>query len=173
MLDKKRIALLLIAAAAAVAILAFSSGKTERPDDRKATGGSDETSSGLNRENSQGAGSSSEGYVPEIDGVVIEVLRQGSGDKAAKSGDTLQVHYVGTLEDGTVFDSSVARNKPFAFIIGRGNVIQGWDRGLMGMKVGEKRKLTISPEMGYGAQAVGKIPANSTLIFEVELLDIK
>jgi FKBP-type peptidyl-prolyl cis-trans isomerase len=103
----------------------------------------------------------------------IEVLQQGAGDKAVKAGDTVAVNYVGTLEDGTVFDSNTSTDKPFETEIGVGNVIKGWDLGIVGMKVGEKRKLTISPELGYGNQAVGTIPAGSTLIFDVQLLAIK
>lgn len=91
----------------------------------------------------------------------------------AKAGQTVTVNYVGTLTDGTKFDSSYDRNQPFSFKLGAGEVIQGWDQGVAGMKVGGKRKLVIPPSLGYGAQANGKIPANSTLVFEVELLDVK
>ena len=95
----------------------------------------------------------------------------GTGATAA-SGDTLTVHYVGTLTNGTVFDSSRASNQPFTFRLGVGQVIQGWDLGVPGMKVGGKRKLTIPPELAYGSRQVGSIPPNSTLIFEIELLSI-
>ena len=95
------------------------------------------------------------------------------GDGAeVKTGDTVRIHYHGTLEDGTVFDSSVDRGEPFEAQIGVGMLIAGWDQGIPGMKVGGKRRLTIPPELGYGNRAIGKIPANSTLIFDVELLDI-
>lgn len=104
--------------------------------------------------------------------VKIEDEVVGTG-KEAKSGDTVTVNYKGTLENGTQFDSSYDRNQPFTTQIGTGAVIKGWDEGIPGMKVGGKRKLTIPPSLGYGAQAQGKIPANSTLIFEVELLDVK
>ena len=87
-------------------------------------------------------------------------------------GSTVTVHYVGTLTNGKVFDSSRDRNQPFSFRIGTSEVIKGWDVGLSTMKVGGKRKLEIPPEMGYGSRAVGSIPANSTLIFEVELLNV-
>lgn len=109
-----------------------------------------------------------------IQGMKVEVLKEGSGQEA-KSGDHVFVHYTGTLENGTKFDSSVDRGTPFDFDLGQGSVIKGWDLGVVGMKLGEKRKLTIPPELGYGANAVGGgiIPANSTLIFEVELLEIK
>ena len=102
----------------------------------------------------------------------IETLQEGSGEQTVKSGDTITVHYTGTLEDGTKFDSSVDRGEPFTFTIGTGQVIQGWEQGFSGMKVGEKRRLTIPPEMGYGDRAIGTIPANSVLIFEVELISI-
>ncbi len=102
----------------------------------------------------------------------IEILQEGSG-VAAKKGDNVSVHYTGTLENGEKFDSSLDRGQPFQFTLGVGQVIKGWDEGIVGMKTGEKRKLTIPPELGYGAEGVsGKIPPNSTLIFEVELLKI-
>ena len=102
----------------------------------------------------------------------IEDLKIGQGQEV-KSGDTVTVHYLGTLTNGEKFDSSYDRKQPFEIQIGVGQVIQGWDEGLLEMKVGGKRKLTIPPELGYGNQAVGGvIPANSTLIFEVELFKI-
>jgi FKBP-type peptidyl-prolyl cis-trans isomerase FkpA len=91
----------------------------------------------------------------------------------AEPGDIVTAHYVGKLPDGRVFDSSKERGAPISFLLGSGQVIKGWDQGIVGMKVGGTRVLTIAPDYGYGAQAVGSIPANSTLIFEVELLDVK
>ncbi len=106
-------------------------------------------------------------------GVEIEILKEGIG-ATAKNGDKVSVHYVGTLENGTKFDSSVDRGTPFEFTLGAGQVIPGWEIGVEGMKVGEKRKLTIPSELGYGSRgAGGVIPPNATLIFEVELLGIK
>jgi len=97
----------------------------------------------------------------------------GKGQEA-KSGDNVSVHYTGTLENGDKFDSSKDRNQPFDFKLGQGRVIQGWDQGVPGMKVGGKRKLIIPPSLGYGARGAGpKIPPNSVLVFEVELLAIK
>lgn len=102
----------------------------------------------------------------------IETLKPGAG-AAAKAGDRVTVHYVGTLTDGTKFDSSRDRGEGFRFALGQGQVIQGWDRGVAGMLIGEVRKLTIPPEMGYGARGFPPvIPANATLVFEVELLKV-
>ena len=105
--------------------------------------------------------------------LICDDLAVGEGDEATP-GATVVVHYTGWLTDGSKFDSSLDRNDPFSFKLGAGMVIRGWDEGVKGMKVGGKRKLTIPPEMGYGAQgAGGVIPPNATLVFEVELLDIK
>ncbi len=101
-----------------------------------------------------------------------EIIQEGSGQEA-KNGDTVSVHYTGTLENGTKFDSSVDRGTPFSFKLGIGQVIKGWDLGVLGMKIGEKRKLTIPSNLAYGERGVpGTIPANATLLFDVELLDI-
>jgi hypothetical protein len=104
--------------------------------------------------------------------VQIEDLKVGTGE-AAKVGDRVVVNYTGWLTDGTKFDSSLDHGRPFEFRLGAGNVIRGWDQGVEGMRVGGKRKLTIPPELGYGQRGMGKIPPDSTLIFEVELLEIK
>ena len=103
--------------------------------------------------------------------LIVEDLVQGNG-KEAEDGKMVTVHYTGTLTDGTKFDSSVDRGTPFKFQLGIGQVIKGWDQGVKGMKVGGKRKLSIPPSLGYGSRAIGPIPANSTLVFEVELLDV-
>ena len=101
-----------------------------------------------------------------------EDLVVGTGAEA-KKGQTVSVHYTGWLTDGKKFDSSKDHGRPFSFALGRGQVIQGWDDGVAGMKVGGKRKLTVPPELGYGAQGFpGAIPPNSTLVFEVELLGV-
>jgi FKBP-type peptidyl-prolyl cis-trans isomerase len=102
----------------------------------------------------------------------IEDLVVGQGDTAAK-GKHVTVHYTGWLTNGSKFDSSKDRNEPFGFSLGRGQVINGWDQGVEGMKVGGKRKLTIPPDLGYGARGAGSvIPPNATLVFEVELLGV-
>ncbi|HSE59962.1 MAG TPA: FKBP-type peptidyl-prolyl cis-trans isomerase [Nitrospiraceae bacterium] len=100
-------------------------------------------------------------------------LQVGSGDLAV-TGSLVTVHYTGWLTDGTKFDSSVDRRQPFSFPLGAGRVIKGWDEGVAGMKVGGKRKLTIPPDLGYGARgAGGVIPPNATLLFDVELLEVR
>ena len=108
----------------------------------------------------------------DIQGMKVEILKEGSGPEA-KAGDKVYVHYAGTLENGTKFDSSIDRNQPFDFTLGENKVIEGWELGVLGMKAGEKRKLTIPPDLAYGNNSIGLIPSSSTLIFEVELLEIK
>ena len=109
----------------------------------------------------------------EVTALKIEDTKVGTGAEA-KSGDLVTVHYTGYLTDGTKFDSSLDSGKPFQFRIGEGKVIQGWEQGFTGMKVGGKRKLTIPPELGYGARGAGRgaIPPNATLVFDVELLGV-
>ncbi len=105
--------------------------------------------------------------------IQIEVIKEGSG-QIAQNGNMISVHYTGTLTDGKVFDSSIPRNEPFEFQLGAQMVIPGWEIGILGMKVGEKRKLTIPPQLAYGERgAGGVIPPNATLIFEVELLGVR
>jgi peptidylprolyl isomerase len=105
-------------------------------------------------------------------GLRYEDIVVGAGP-SPQSGQEVTVHYTGVLEDGTKFDSSLDRGQPFKFKIGVGQVIKGWDEGVMTMKVGGKRKLVIPPQLGYGRRGVGPIPPNSTLVFEVELLDVQ
>jgi FKBP-type peptidyl-prolyl cis-trans isomerase len=112
-------------------------------------------------------------YSQEPADLVIEDKLIGTGTEAV-AGKKVTVHYSGFLTNGTMFDSSIPRKTPFTFILGAGEVIQGWDRGVVGMKVGGKRKLTIPSKYGYGARgAGGVIPPNSTLIFDVELLKVE
>jgi len=105
-------------------------------------------------------------------GLITQVLVPGDGD-AAKKGDKIQVHFVGSLLDGGVFDSSRSRGTPFSFWVGEGQVIAGWDEGLLGMKEGERRLLTVPPAIGYGGDEKPGIPPNSTLVFDIELLDVR
>lgn len=118
---------------------------------------------------------SADGQVMADDGqpkIMAQILQPGDGD-IVKNGDTVSVHYVGTLEDGTKFDSSVDRGQPFSFTLGAGQVIPGWDLGVVGMKVGEVRELIIPAVFAYGPEgAAGVIPPNATLIFQIQMLGI-
>ena len=104
-------------------------------------------------------------------GLVIEDIEVGTGDTAEK-GRMVSVHYTGWLTDGRKFDSSKDRNDPFAFPLGAGHVIRGWDEGVQGMQVGGKRKLWVPAHLGYGERQVGSISPNSNLVFEIELLEV-
>ncbi|MFA5838439.1 MAG: FKBP-type peptidyl-prolyl cis-trans isomerase [Candidatus Paceibacterota bacterium] len=110
--------------------------------------------------------------LPQVEGLLANDIEVGDG-LSAEDGMLVTVNYEGTLDDGTMFDSSYKRNQPFQFILGSGQVIQGWDLGVKGMKVGGTRELKISPALGYGAQQIGPIPANSNLNFKVELLGVE
>ncbi len=122
-------------------------------------------------EKSENKGASAVKTLPS--GLKIQDEVVGSGAEA-KAGQFVTVHYTGRLENGTKFDSSLDRKQPFAFPLGAGRVIKGWDEGVAGMKVGGKRKLTIPANLGYGANgAGGVIPPNATLLFDVELLEVK
>ncbi|HWC15277.1 MAG TPA: FKBP-type peptidyl-prolyl cis-trans isomerase [Actinomycetota bacterium] len=104
------------------------------------------------------------------EGLTYVELECGDGEEAA-TGDTVTVHYTGKLQDGTEFDSSVG-GEPFTFILGNGLVIQGWEQGVPGMRVGGTRELTIAPELGYGEAGYGPVPPDATLVFEIELLEV-
>jgi FKBP-type peptidyl-prolyl cis-trans isomerase len=110
--------------------------------------------------------------VADVTELRIEDIKVGTG-AVAEAGKRVAVHYTGWLTNGTKFDSSKDQGKPFAFQLGAGQVIKGWDQGVAGMKVGGVRKLTIPPSLGYGANGAGAIPPNATLVFEVELLGAK
>lgn len=105
-------------------------------------------------------------------GVVVRTLRAGDGD-AAKKGDKITIHFVGRLLDGGVFDSSRERGEPMKFWVGEGQVVEGLDQALLGVREGELRTITVPAKLGYGMEAKPNIPANSTLVFEVELLDVR
>jgi FKBP-type peptidyl-prolyl cis-trans isomerase len=108
----------------------------------------------------------------KVERMVIEDIKVGEGAEV-KIGDTVAVHYIGTLQNGTEFDNSKKRGTPFEFKVGGGQVIKGWDEGLIGMKVGGNRVLVIPPEMAYGEKGIGPIPGNATLVFAIELIEIK
>lgn len=104
--------------------------------------------------------------------MVIDDIKFGTGAEVTK-GDTVSVHYIGTLQSGTEFDNSYKRGTPFSFTVGGGQVIKGWEEGLIGMKVGGQRVLVIPPDMAYGERGIGPIPGNATLVFAIELVEIK
>lgn len=108
----------------------------------------------------------------DITKLIINDLKEGSGD-AVKAGDTVSVHYIGVLPNGEQFDASYNRGVPFEFTVGAGRVIKGWEEGLLGMKEGGQRILIIPSDMAYGERGAGPIPPNATLVFAIELLEIK
>ena len=117
-------------------------------------------------------GGNSGNEITTASGLKYVDLVEGTGP-TPQTGQTISVNYIGTLENGTKFESSYDSGRPLQFILGTGAVIKGWDEGLMSMKVGGKRKLTVPPSLGYGTRGTPKIPGNSTLIFDVELLGVK
>jgi FKBP-type peptidyl-prolyl cis-trans isomerase len=127
-----------------------------------------------NKKSSAGGASAPGAAAPQGGSLLIEDVKIGEGTVAAK-GKTVSVHYTGVLTNGTKFDSSLDRGQPIVFPLGTGMVIKGWDQGVEGMKVGGKRKLTIPPDLAYGAKGTpgGPIPPNATLVFDVELVDVK
>ena len=122
--------------------------------------------------NSKKEDTMSENNVEDFDVLGITTIQQGDGQEA-QVGDTVSVHYEGTLSDGTKFDSSYDRGQPFEFTLGDNYVIEGWEKGVIGMKVGEIRELKIPSSMGYGDSGNGSIPGKAGLVFKIELLEIK
>ncbi|TRX70179.1 hypothetical protein EO216_16350 [Flammeovirga kamogawensis] len=112
------------------------------------------------------------GYKFLPSGLGIKILKQGEGD-IAKKGQTVIVHYEGFLEDGSKFDSSRDRNKEFKFKAGVGQVIKGWDEGVLNLKIGSRAMLLIPSDLGYGSRSIGPIPANSTLYFDIEVIGVE
>ena len=113
-----------------------------------------------------------DGMTTTASGLQLRDDQVGTGE-TARAGDQVSVHYTGTLTGGQKFDSSRDRGRPFGFELGAGSVIRGWDEGVAGMRVGGRRTLVIPPELGYGGRSIGPIPPNSTLVFDVELLDVR
>ena len=107
-----------------------------------------------------------------ISNLIVDTVQAGSGDPV-EEGDTVRVHYVGTLPNGQEFDNSRTRGEPFTFTVGDGQVIEGWEEGVLGMREGGTRILVIPPDMAYGSRGQGPIPPNATLVFSVELLEIE
>lgn len=115
---------------------------------------------------------SSMNTVGDIQNIIVEDVVEGEGE-AVQKGDTVSVHYIGTLQSGQQFDNSYVKGKPYEFTVGKGSVIKGWDMGILGMKTGGQRILVIPPEYAYGSDGMYPIPGNATLIFSIELLQIK
>jgi len=189
------IGILIIAAVALAATIAVSMNRTENPASnvkspaaptKTASNGTGQTAAASKPATAQSAAAGQQPVLPanaknaqnaasrNIQGMTVQDIKEGTG-KTAENGDLVTVNYVGTLTDGTIFDSSIAKNQPFTFTIGAGQVIKGWDLGVAGMKVGGERKLVIPPSLGYGSSGTpgGSIPPNSTLDFTVDLLKIK
>jgi FKBP-type peptidyl-prolyl cis-trans isomerase len=155
-----------------IAVIGCQQSGTSSSSSGGSTSSEGTTASGAGTTASSGGGASaSEVSLPG--GLKYQELKVGDG-ALAESGKNVSVHYTGWLTDGTKFDSSLDRGQPFQFKIGEGGVIQGWDKGVLGMRVGGKRKLVIPSELGYGARgAGGVIPPNATLVFDVELLGVQ
>lgn len=176
---KKNYVIWLMAAMALIAVLYFVFNRPAQPTANQTIGAEPETvnlAAPDNNEqtNSQATNNTTMNDQQEIttaEGLKIKTLAAGSGP-VAKNGDRVSVHYTGTFTDGQKFDSSLDRGTPFSFRLGAGEVIKGWDLGVAGMQAGEKRLLTVPYDLGYGADGYGPIPAQATLIFEVELLSI-
>lgn len=182
-MDNKKLAVIGAVAVFAVGAILYQQSQTQTPPEEEVavvqSEESIETAAPEGEENP--ANESTSGAPAESTSEAVEEattlqkidLTEGTG-KEAKSGDTVSVHYKGTLTDGTQFDASYDRGQPFTFNLGAGQVIQGWDEGVVGMKEGGKRKLIIPGDLAYGPNPPpgAPIPPNATLVFEVELLDV-
>jgi FKBP-type peptidyl-prolyl cis-trans isomerase len=167
----------LIGLIALIGVAFFIASKAMAQDKKDATPGADSTPSASQTPAAKAAAhkkaKSASKTITTASGLKYQVLKQGNG-AVAQAGQQVSVHYTGWLTDGTKFDSSVDRGQPFQFTLGAGQVIKGWDEGVLGMKVGEKRKLTIPSSLGYGERGAGNvIPPNATLVFDVELLGVQ
>jgi len=166
----KRIGLITLAASGALALSSITAcTKCSK------TGDNASTQQGQSPADAVGGSQATAGQPAEQAAGQLEIVEITAGNGAAAAdGKRVTVHYTGTLENGTKFDSSLDRNVPFSFTLGQGQVISGWDQGVKGMKVGGKRKLVIPPQLGYGEKGVGGvIPPNAKLLFEVELLKVE
>jgi FKBP-type peptidyl-prolyl cis-trans isomerase len=178
-MSKKEKILIIIILLVAVVIVVFSIVNSNKSYDTEVFKPSKETEQNIEEKNNKSnqqvedlTGEEKMSAENQTQELQIEVLQEGQGEEV-KSGDTVTVHYTGTLIDGTKFDSSLDRGEPFSFVNGAGQVISGWEEGTLGMKVGEKRKLTIPYNMAYGENGIpGVIPERATLVFEIELLKI-
>lgn len=168
-------------AAALMLALVFSLAGCSKSDNSSATSSSQAATTEQPVTTDQSAGTAGQdasadagpGKVADVTELKIEDLKVGTGAEAV-AGKTVTVNYTGWLTDGTKFDSSLDSGQPFSFVLGTGYVIPGWDQGVAGMKVGGKRRLTVPPALGYGANgAGGVIPPNATLVFDVELLNVQ
>jgi FKBP-type peptidyl-prolyl cis-trans isomerase len=167
----------LIGLIALIGVAFFIASKAMAQDKKDATPGADSTPSASQTPAAKAAAhkkaKSASKTITTASGLKYQVLKPGTG-AVAQAGQQVSVHYTGWLTDGTKFDSSVDRGQPFQFTLGAGQVIKGWDEGVLGMKVGEKRKLTIPSSLGYGERGAGNvIPPNATLVFDVELLGVQ
>lgn len=111
------------------------------------------------------------GYT-EVDGLAIEIVQKGQSGVAVREGDYVGINYEAKLQDGTVVSYMRSPEAPYGFTVGKGEVLKGWDLGVVGMKVGETRRLTVSPELAFGSEGKGNVPANATVIFDIKLLSI-
>jgi len=168
----KKVSNSLLGLSCAVMLTACDGGCSKKEDAASQESSTTSTEVSLDGANNPAA-SSTDGAVAE-DQLVIEDLKEGSGEGLVEKGKQVKVHYVGKLTNGTTFDSSRERESPFEFKVGEGQVIAGWDQGVLGMKVGGMRKLTIPGALAYGERGVpDTIPPNATLVFEVELLEVR